>query len=199
MAKPKRLATTVYVAGRAWGPADDVPAEVAELITNPKAWATDDEPEPKEAKTRKAGTRAGVRLASTVHVGGRSYGPDDEVPDDVARRVTNPKAWEGGKAPFTAEGGVVYGPGSQPVDRTNPQATREYAMTPDEVAAATDGDGDGDGAIKVPAPPRAGKGSGADAWAAFAATQGVQVDEGASRDEIIAACEQAGVIEPAGQ
>lgn len=36
-------------------------------------------------------------------------------------------------------------------------------------------------------PPRAGKGSGRDAWAAYAAGLGVDVDDDATRDEIIEA------------
>lgn len=42
-------------------------------------------------------------------------------------------------------------------------------------------------------PPRAGKGSGKEAWAAYAEANGVEVDADASRDDIIAACEAAGV------
>lgn len=33
------------------------------------------------------------RLTSFVHVAGRVYGPDDDVPADVAKLITNPKAW----------------------------------------------------------------------------------------------------------
>lgn len=33
------------------------------------------------------------RLAGFVHVDGRVYGPDDEVPAAVAKRIVNPKAW----------------------------------------------------------------------------------------------------------
>ena len=36
--KARELVTTVYVDGVAYGPGDDVPADVAERITNPKAW-----------------------------------------------------------------------------------------------------------------------------------------------------------------
>ena len=39
------------------------------------------------------------------------------------------------------------------------------------------------------APPRSGAGSGRDAWAAYAAAQGVQVDDDMSRDQIIEAVE----------
>lgn len=42
-------------------------------------------------------------------------------------------------------------------------------------------------------PPHAGKGSGTKAWAAYAEENGVSVEEDASRDDIIAACEEAGV------
>lgn len=40
-----------------------------------------------------------ARLAGFVHVDGVVYGPGDSVPADVARRITNPKAWEGGVPP----------------------------------------------------------------------------------------------------
>ncbi|WP_052336144.1 hypothetical protein [Mycobacterium canetti] len=42
-------------------------------------------------------------------------------------------------------------------------------------------------------PPRAGAGSGRDAWAAYAQANGVGVDDDWKRDQIISACEQAGV------
>jgi hypothetical protein len=42
-------------------------------------------------------------------------------------------------------------------------------------------------------PPRGGAGSGADAWSAYAERKGVEVPEGATRDAIIAALDEAGV------
>lgn len=51
--------------------------------------------------------------------------------------------------------------------------------------------GEQDEASGVPA--RTGKGSSKDAWAEYAAANGVDVDATASRDDIIAACESAGV------
>ena len=36
--KKRQLATTVHVNGQVYGPGDDVPADVAEQITNEKAW-----------------------------------------------------------------------------------------------------------------------------------------------------------------
>lgn len=41
-------------------------------------------------------------------------------------------------------------------------------------------------------PPKAGPGSGVDAWAGYAAEVGVQVEEGAKRDEIVQALADAG-------
>ncbi|MFJ7963135.1 hypothetical protein [Streptomyces sp. NPDC096324] len=49
-----------------------------------------------------------------------------------------------------------------------------------------------DGDVAEPA--RSGKGSGAEAWRSFAEAKGVGVDSGMTRDDIIAACEQAGVL-----
>jgi hypothetical protein len=54
-----------------------------------------------------------------------------------------------------------------------------------------------DGADVDGVPARAGKGSGRDVWAAFAAEHGVDVSDEDSRDDLIAKCEQAGVVEPA--
>lgn len=44
-------------------------------------------------------------------------------------------------------------------------------------------------------PPRSGKGSGRDAWAAYAAARGVDVPDGAGREDIISALAEAGKIE----
>lgn len=48
----KQLASFVYVNGDLYGPDDDVPAEVAEQITNPKAWG--EEPEKASAPAKKS-------------------------------------------------------------------------------------------------------------------------------------------------
>jgi hypothetical protein len=42
-------------------------------------------------------------------------------------------------------------------------------------------------------PPKSGRGSGAKAWASYAQANGLDVDEDASKDDIIAALEAAGV------
>jgi hypothetical protein len=49
---------------------------------------------------------------------------------------------------------------------------------------------------EVPVPSASGPGSGKDAWAAFAADRGVEVAAGSSRDDIMAACQVAGVLDP---
>ncbi|WP_032917994.1 hypothetical protein [Streptomyces rimosus] len=51
-------------------------------------------------------------------------------------------------------------------------------------------------AAAAPPPARSGKGSGAEAWRAYAERHGVDVTADMSRDDIIAACEQAGVVLP---
>ncbi len=48
------------------------------------------------------------KLATYVHVADKSgkmhvFGPDDEVPDWAVRKITNPRAWEGGEAPVAEE------------------------------------------------------------------------------------------------
>ncbi|WP_053065479.1 hypothetical protein [Micromonospora sp. RV43] len=207
--KSRRLATYVHVDGKRYGPEDDVPPEVAEKITNPKVWADGDEPSALASARPRRGS-SGPRLASYVHVGGRRFGPEDEVPADVAALITNPKAWEGGAPPTRVESGTTARtPEAQAPGDPPSQAAQEYEMTPEEIQAlagddadagdAGDSAADGDKPAQIPAPRRSGRGSGVDAWAAFAATQGVEVEADASRDEIIAACEQAGVIEADGK
>lgn len=51
------------------------------------------------------------------------------------------------------------------------------------------------GAGDLEAPPRSGKGSGAAEWRAFAERKGVDVDQDATREDVIAACEAAGAVE----
>lgn len=109
----KKLARNVTVAGVTYGPGDDVPAEVLKQITNPKAYiALDDEDGAgdEDEDGREAGTKSGHKLATSVTVGGRTYGPKDSIPDDVAERITNPKAWEGGKLPARASKATESGP-----------------------------------------------------------------------------------------
>ncbi|MET9096240.1 hypothetical protein ABZX72_29595 [Streptomyces cyaneofuscatus] len=116
------------------------------------------------------------QLKTYVHVDGVAYGPGDQVPKKVAEKIgahaweTVP-AWEGEDAPETVQ---VTDPGD-----TNPPG----GGTPPGVEA----------------PPRSGKGSGIDAWRGFAERQDLEVPADASRDDIIAACEAAALIEPEGK
>ncbi|WP_125262320.1 hypothetical protein [Streptomyces alboflavus] len=98
------------------------------------------------------------RLIAHVYVDGIAYGPDDEVPAAVARRI-GAHAWTSGED----AGGPPGVPG-------------------------TDGGAE--------PPPRSGRGSGIEAWRAFAEQHKVEVATDASREDIIAAAESAGVVEP---
>lgn len=46
-------------------------------------------------------------LTRTVYVDGVAYGPASAIPEDVAKRITNPKAWADADAPAPAPAGVV--------------------------------------------------------------------------------------------
>lgn len=81
-----------------------------------------------------------AKLISTVHVDGLVFEPDQEVPDTVARLITNPKAWEGGALPDLEEDAP-----KRPGKRAGYAALAEYAETvgieiPAEVAEAKDKD-----------------------------------------------------------
>ncbi|MGA5489566.1 hypothetical protein ACPCK1_17640 [Streptomyces pseudogriseolus] len=99
------------------------------------------------------------RLIAYVHVDGKAYGPDSDVPADVAKRI-GAHAWTDADSP---------------------------AEVPTPTGA---GGGSGD-----EAPPRSGRGSGVEAWRAYAEQHDVEVAADASREDIIAACEAAGVVE----
>lgn len=86
----------------------------------------------------------------------------------------------------------VFAPGIEVPDWAAAKITNPKAWAEAPEAPGTDGGGQSNSE-----PPRSGKGSGRDAWSMFAAERDVQVPEGASREEIIAACEAAGVVEPA--
>ncbi len=135
----RRLAGPVTVGGRTYRPDDDLTDDVIAQIRNPKAWAVDPEEAAAEAARPKVGgTASGARLATRVTVNGRTYTPDDELPDDVAVQIRNPKVWEGGKVP----------------DLSTPSAGQESkAPSPTEGVGAEatpgpDGDTDGDSGAK---------------------------------------------------
>lgn len=185
---PKTIAQRVFAGGQWWEVGDEPPEAVAATIRNPRVWSTDEDDT--DTDTAPAARRDGPRLAGRVAVGGQWYGPDDDVPDDVARRITNPKAWEGGELPtFAAEtdrsaaaSGTASGDGPTGPDAGDGDATRSTGETQAEPA-------------RVPAPQRSGKGSGKDAWEAFLAASGVDYDRNATRDELIATAERAQLID----
>jgi hypothetical protein len=104
------------------------------------------------------------RLRTYVHVDGTAYGPDDDVPAEVAERIGE-HAWTDDSDQGDAEPTVGF---------TDP-GTRQ---------SSTSG-----------APPRSGRGSGVEAWRQFAAQNDLDVPADASREDIIAAAEDADLIE----
>lgn len=113
---------------------DQIPEDVAEKITNKRVWSYDDGEEP-EVEQPKSTT--GAKLASRVAIDGQWYGPGDDVPDDVAKKITNPRVWEGGKAPSfdtdTTPAAKADDEVEQPVDEPAAQADN---------AEPSDADGD---------------------------------------------------------
>jgi hypothetical protein len=112
------------------------------------------------------------KLALTVHAHDPETGRTvvlnrgTEVEGRLLTLITNPGVWEDPDA--AAEAAAAF----------------ESSQTEDD--EATDA---------VVEPPRAGKGSSRDAWALFAANHGVQVEDDDTRDDIIAALADAGVID----
>lgn len=89
--------------------------------------------------------------------------------------------------------GVAYGP-----DDTVPAAVAKRIGShawEDPEAAAGDGD-DLAPPTLLQEPPRSGRGSGVDAWRAYAEQEDVDVAPEASREDVIAALESAGVVQP---
>lgn len=55
-------------------------------------------------------------LTRTVYVDGVAYGPASAIPEDVAKRITNPKAWADADAPAPTPAGVVQAAAERPAD-----------------------------------------------------------------------------------
>lgn len=106
------------------------------------------------------------RLIARVILDGVFVGPG-EVPPEVAALITNPAAWEGGQVPAM---------------QSAPDSPAPEVPEPD-----------GPGAPPMDPPPKAGRGSSVEAWAAYAAANGVEVPADAKRDDIVAALAAAGV------
>ncbi|MFJ4356916.1 hypothetical protein ACIP25_11665 [Streptomyces massasporeus] len=93
---------------------------------------------------------------------------------------------DGSKRQWLAPGDEV--PSWASLDERNLQQTEEGASVRQSSS----------GSAEVPEPSRSGRGSGAEAWRAFAESRGVAVDADMSRDDIVAACERAGVVSTEG-
>ncbi|MEU1761300.1 hypothetical protein [Micromonospora sp. NPDC005652] len=187
-----KLAKRVFAGGQWWGVGDEPPKEVAETILNPANWATDEDENDDTATTPARRRPDGPRLAGRVYAGGQWYGPDDEVPADVARRIDNPKAWEGGKMP-TFDDGEADGD-DEPAEAATATAGGSTTSTDGGSGQGPTGQG-GDERLRLPAPARAGKGSGKDVWEAYLKANDVKVPAGASREDMIAAAEDAGLVD----
>lgn len=83
---------------------------------------------------------------------------------------------------------VTFPAGSTPPAWAQAQISNPKAWEGSEAPSASAPEPPGDGP-----PPKGGAGSGKDAWAAYAASKDVDVDQDATRDEIIAALEVADV------
>jgi hypothetical protein len=84
----------------------------------------------------------------------------------------------------------VFGPGDDVPDWAAKAITNPNAWADKPAKQEPNG-----GQAPAGEPPRGGAGSGRDAWAAYAAEKGVTVPDDASRDDIIAALVEAGVVE----
>ncbi len=130
MAEGRKLASAVHIDGKWYRAGDTLTEDVAAKVRNPKVFAADDDQADGTTPTE-PGTPTGARLAARVQVGGKWYGPDDAVPDDVAAQIRNPKAWADGKVPdgaaeVTAPTGTDAGDagnvGDAPTDPSDPDA-----------------------------------------------------------------------------
>lgn len=95
---------------------------------------------------------------------------------------------DGTKRQWLAPGDEV--PAWARLDGRNLQGGGEEESSPGAAQQGSGGD--------VSEPSRAGRGSGLEAWRAFAESRGVGIDSAMSRDDIIAACEQARVVSTEG-
>ncbi|MFE9810703.1 hypothetical protein [Streptomyces sp. NPDC005548] len=91
--------------------------------------------------------------------------------------------------------GVPYGPDDKVPAKIAERIGAHAWTNGDEQVEVSTPTGGGDG-LKSEAPPRTGRGSGIEAWLAFAEQHDVGTDSDMTRDDVIAACEAAGVIEP---
>lgn len=130
-----------------------------------------------------------ARLRTTVHVKdldgrNRYFEAGQEVPDWAAEQISNPDVWDG-ELPAHLQG--EQDPSQPPQEPAAPSVLPPHEQTAQGGEQGAGGSGE---------PPRSGRGSGKEAWAAYASSQGVDVAEDASRDDIIAQLAERQLIEP---
>lgn len=146
---------------------------------------------------------SGRKLTRLVVLDGQVWAAGSEPPPEIAARIRNPRAWSDEPEPAQVQPEPVIKPvvGRTEVPVADPatggvqnppaEATGNSSAVPEGAVVETGGITPGQG---LPEPPRAGKGSGVDAWRAYAEQHGVTVDDNAERGEIIAALQDAGVV-----
>ena len=154
-----------------FGPDDEVPPEVAALITNPKAWADDHEQPAPSAQP------VAVNLA----------GPGGLVYDDAARVaaaiVARLPEYDQERIEQALRETFADGPAPEEIEDIGQGEDRHAGD--DSTAAAKDN--------TIPVPPRSGPGSGSEAWANYARAHDFEVEDGAGREAIIADLTDAGI------
>jgi hypothetical protein len=122
------------------------------------------------------------------------FGPDypgNEVTSEVEAAVTAARGG-GGAAATGADKGEVYGGGTSAdiseADQARLRAQREAGADAGQDVTGGAGSAAGD---TTTAPPRSGAGATRSAWADYAQAKGVDIEDGASRDDIIAAVDAA--------
>jgi hypothetical protein len=63
---------------------------------HPTSEEAEDQPTSEEAEDHPTSEEAGRQLVAHVYVDGEVYGPGDDVPASVAKKITNPNAWSDG-------------------------------------------------------------------------------------------------------
>lgn len=133
------------------------------------------------------------------------FGPDGPylsailtVLDEIADTVAEIRDQQSGGRNVEPEGDAE--PVAEPTEPV--MATPRKVQEPAPALPPLPEDGEGGGTVDAepaptaPHPPRAGRGSSAEAWRAWATNAGVALVGVDTRDDIIAACELAGVLEP---
>lgn len=88
---------------------------------------------------------------------------------------------------------VVLGPSGEPRAFLEGDTVPDWAADQIGPHCFEDGDDAEEASAEGTPPPKSGRGSSVEAWAAYADAHDVTVDDDAKREDIIAACEAAGV------